>query len=368
MPHAPLESMEDVALEDLQANGTEAVAELVSANVAGVSVARSLSALAEHSERVQRRPARELKRRPRPEPVTLLIPAYNEETGLAQTIEQAREMFVSCGVDAEIVVVDDGSSDRTAEVARAGGARVVRHLYGRGYGLALRTGILEAKHEIIVICDADGTYPLDRVPDLLNMFHQGYDLVIGARTGRHFWGSLVKEVARRFFLRMCESATGTHIVDANSGLRVFRRSTILPHLPKMCTGFSFTTSQTLCFHLLSRPVGYMPIDYHERIGKTKVRHIRDSIRTAQYILQMFVIFNPIKLFTLLALWPVLLGMLVLGGQSVLAVAGYGGSWYGACILSFISFFFAGLLFCTGFAIYGISRQRWPDPVGGHGAV
>ncbi len=300
--------------------------------------------------------------------ITLLIPAFNEETGLAHTIEQARRVFEDADIDAEIIVVDDGSTDGTAGVATRQGARVVKHLYGRGYGHALRSGILEASHEAIVICDADGTYPLERIPDLLTMFDKGYDLVIGARTGKHFWGSFVKEVARRFFHWLCESATGTKIADANSGLRVFRRSVILPHLPKMCTGFSFTTSQTLCFHLLSRTVGYVPVEYHARIGKTKVRHIKDSLRTAQYIFQMFAIFNPVKLFTVLAFVPFLAGTGVLAGQTAAALAAGAGSWWKAGVLAGFAYLISAVLFSAGFVTYGVSRQRWPDAVGGQGAV
>lgn len=304
--------------------------------------------------------------RPVKHKLSLLIPMRNEERAIEATIRAAKNVFSEHEIEAEILVIDDGSQDRSAEIARAHGARVVSHLYGRGYGYALRTGVLAAKYDTLVISDADGTYPLEKIPMLLETYERGYDLVIGARTGRHFRGSLTKGVARRLFHFMCETAAGVHVPDANSGLRVFRRSALLPYLPMMCTTFSFTTSQTLCFLLLSRPVVFVPIEYHERVGRTKVKHFRDSIRTMQYIMQMFAIFNPVKLFTLLSFLPTAIAILALVAQTGLSVLGLGGSWGTALLLSLVSLGIAGMLFGTGFIIYGVTRQRWPDMVSGAG--
>jgi len=302
--------------------------------------------------------------RARHEPVSLVIPALNEEAGLARTLADARRVFAAGGIPVEIIVVDDGSEDGTADVARRGGARVVGHLYGRGYGYALRSGILAATHDTIIICDADGTYPLDRASDLLAEYGKGYDLVIGARTGPHFRGGLFKGIARRFFHRLCECATGTRIADANSGLRVFRKSAILPYLPMMCTGFSFTTSQTLCFLLLSRPVAYVPIEYHARLGRTKIRHVRDAMRTAQYIFQMFVMFNPVKLFTVMAFVPAAAGLGALLTQAVAAAAGASLAWTPTVVVASMAPGASAVLFGMGFVTYGVSRPRWPDAVSG----
>ncbi len=300
--------------------------------------------------------------------VSLIIPALNEEAGLAKTIRHAQEILDRYGDEYEVLVVDDGSSDRTPDVAHDSGARLIQHLYGRGYGHALRSGILAARHDSIVITDADGTYPMERIPDLLDTYREGYDLVIGARSGKHYRGGFVKDIARRFFRRMCESASGTRIPDANSGLRVFRRSTILPHLPMMCTGFSFTTSQTLCFMLLSRPVAFVPIDYHERIGSTKVRILTDSLRTAQYIFQMYAIFNPVKLFWTLAVFPFVTGLALLGLRVGALLRGWSGPWWEATVLGGITMALAAVLFGMGFITFGVARQRWPDAVSGQGTA
>ncbi|MCI0651511.1 MAG: glycosyltransferase [Planctomycetes bacterium] len=291
--------------------------------------------------------------------ITLIVPALNEEDAIAETVHGARRILEARGHDVEILVVDDGSADRTAEIAAESGAAVLRHVYRRGYGSALRTGILHARNETIAICDADGTYPLDALPRLLDEYERGYDLVIGARTGRYFRGGWIKMPARKLFHRMCESATGTRLTDVNSGLRIFRRSTILPYLAMMCAGFSFTTSQTLCFLSLNRVVGWVPVDYHNRIGKSKVRHFVDSLRTAQYIVQMYTIFNPVKLFTLLAFLPFLGGIALLAGQVLASAAGGGAPWSSIWLPVTFCFGVSALLFAGGLAVYGIVRQSLP---------
>ena len=289
--------------------------------------------------------------------LSLIIPALNEEDAIRQTIAAARGVFREHDIEAEIVVVDDGSTDRTAELAALDGATVVQCLSNRGYGNALRAGILAARHQTIAICDADGTYPIDRLPDLLEEHRRGYDLVIGCRTGRYFHGSLVKRIARICFHRLCESATGTKIPDGNSGLRVFSREAILPYLPMMCSGFSFTTSQTLCFLSQNRDVSYVPVAYADRIGKSKVRHLADSLRTAQYIVQFYTIFNPVKLFTTLAALPTLAGLLCLAVALPMLVADAELAWLPTLIGS-SSIGLALGIFSMGLATWGISRQQW----------
>ena len=200
----------------------------------------------------------------------------------------------------EVIVVDDGSTDGTGAAAEAAGARVLHHPQNLGYGRSLKDGILAAQHEVIVTADADGTYPLDRIPELLAERERGIDLVVGARTGPHFRESLIKAPMRGLLKWLIEFTVGREVPDVNSGLRVFGRSTILPDLKQLCDTFSFTTSMTLAFLLKKRFVSHVPIPYRARIGTTKVRLLRDSLRTLQFIVQAIVFYNPLKLFLLLA--------------------------------------------------------------------
>ncbi|MBK1644905.1 family 2 glycosyl transferase [Thiocapsa imhoffii] len=241
--------------------------------------------------------------------ISLVIPAFNEADGLQRTIESLQAVLARLPEpESEILVVDDGSHDETGRIAAAAGATVIRHPHNVGYGQALKSGILAARHDTIVIIDADLTYPAAAIPDLLAEFRQGFDMVVGARTGHHYEGSMFKGPLRTILKFLVEFSAGRSIPDANSGLRVFSRQTIRGYLPHLCNTFSFTTSLTLAYMLTGRFVSYLPIPYHERIGKTKVRLFADSLRTLQYIVQAIIYYNPLKLFLLLTIITVALSI------------------------------------------------------------
>ena len=234
--------------------------------------------------------------------LSLVIPAFNEENAIAATVETARSVLdARYGEKYEIVIVDDGSSDQTAERAEKAGARVIRHPHNSGYGTALKSGIREAAYDTIVISDADGTYPLEEIPNLVEKFEAGFDMVVGARGGKHYHGSLFRRPMRAILRFLVEWTAGRQIPDINSGLRVFSRETVTPYLNHLCDTFSFTTSLTLAYMMTSRYVAYMPIVYHDRVGETKVRLWKDSLRTLQYIVQAIIYYNPIKIFLLMSI-------------------------------------------------------------------
>jgi len=230
--------------------------------------------------------------------ISIVVPAFNEESAIGRTIEQLRAI-ASLG-PAEIIVVDDGSTDGTGKTAAAAGARVIRHPDNAGYGRALKDGIAAAAHDTIAIVDADGTYPVHEIPRLLAELDRGFDMVVGARSGVHLRGTAFRAPLRAILTFLVEFTTGRKIADVNSGLRVFRRSTVMPYFPQLCDTFSFTTSMTLAYLLTGRYVSHVPIGYSERIGTTKVRLFRDALRTLQYIVQGIVYYNPVKMFLLLA--------------------------------------------------------------------
>ena len=229
-------------------------------------------------------------------PISVLLPAFNEEAAIGDTVRRLVEVMAANALDGEIVVIDDGSTDATAELARAAGASVVRHPHNVGYGRALKRGILQAAHDTIVICDADGSYPVAEIPALLAKHDDGFDMVIGARTG--FRDGWLKAPLRRLLRWLVEYTCGRRIEDVNSGLRVFERPTVTGFLPTLCDTFSFTTSLTLAYNMTGLFVGDVPISYQERRGRTKVRLVRDTLRTLQYIVQAIIYYNPLKLFLL----------------------------------------------------------------------
>jgi len=231
---------------------------------------------------------------------TVVIPALNEEDGVAAVVRQMREIMDGTGQPYEVIVVDDGSSDATAERAMEAGATVLRHPQNAGYGAGLKTGIVCAQFDRIVIADADGTYPIERIPDLIAESDR-FDMVVGARTGKYYRESMFKEPARLGLGKLCEWVTGTRIPDVNSGLRVFRTALARQYFHVISQGFSFTTTITLAALSNGYFVKYVPIEYHKRVGKSKVKLSRDIPRTTQIILQAIAYYNPIKLFLSFAL-------------------------------------------------------------------
>jgi glycosyltransferase involved in cell wall biosynthesis len=234
--------------------------------------------------------------------ISVVIPALNEQEEIGGTVIRVRETLSAAGIEAyEVVVVDDGSSDETGARAERAGARVLRHPHNIGYGRSLKDGIRAARYETIVINDADGTYPIEAIPELIARYDTGYDMVVGARSGEHYRESLIKMPLRRLLRFIVEFTAGRSIPDINSGLRIFRRTTILEYYDHLCDTFSFTTSMTLAYMMTGKFVAYVPIDYNKRVGKSKVKLFRDSLKTLQYIVEAAIYYNPLKMFVLMAL-------------------------------------------------------------------
>ena len=213
------------------------------------------------------------------------------------------------GISHEIIVVDDGSTDNTSEKARTMGVQVVRHPENVGYGAAIKTGIINSKFGWVAIVDADGSYPIREFPNLWN-YTPTYDMVVGARKGQHFWGSFFKEPARKMFLWLSEFVTGRNIPDVNSGMRIFRKDIVIKYFDNISSGFSFTTTITLIMLLESHFVKFVPISYFKRRGKSHVLFLRDTFRASQIMVQTILVFNPIKLFLLVAMLAFVLSALI----------------------------------------------------------
>lgn len=228
---------------------------------------------------------------------SIIIPALNEQEGIGPTLEKLQSLPGS----PEIIVIDDGSTDGTAAaVRRFPEVILLSHPAPGGYGRSLKTGIRHARTDIIVITDADGTYPTESIPALVDDIDRGFDMAVGARQGKHYRGTFLKMPARIIFQWLVEFTTGRSIADINSGLRAFRKQHVLAVEEDLCNGFSFTTTLTLILLLQGKFVHYRPIEYGARIGRTKVRIIRDSLRTLQYVVEVIAAYNPLKLFVLLA--------------------------------------------------------------------
>jgi glycosyltransferase involved in cell wall biosynthesis len=201
----------------------------------------------------------------------------------------------------EIIVVDDGSDDGTGDLAKGASARVCTHPHNVGYGRALKDGISAATYDTIVITDADGSYPIEEIPSLVKRYQAGYDMVVGSRTGKQYRESALKSPLRAILKAIVEFTANRRIPDINSGFRVFSRAVSMNYFNHLSDTFSFTTSLTLAYMMNARFVAYQDIDYYERVGQSKVRLFRDSMRTLQYVVEAATYYNPLKIFFLFGL-------------------------------------------------------------------
>lgn len=239
------------------------------------------------------------------ESVSVVIPAFNEEKGVRESIQELREIFDTTDITAEIIVVDDGSQDKTAREAKAAGARVIQHRSNRGYGASLKTGIIAASNDIIVITDADGTYPAEYLPELLAKLEHA-DMVVGSRTGADVHIPLSRKPAKWFLRVMANYVADTKIPDLNSGLRVFRRDVAMQYFAILSDQFSFTTTITLAMLCDKYAVAYTPINYRKRQGKSKIMPW-DAGSFAVLILRVAMLFRPLRVFLPIAVVCVFYG-------------------------------------------------------------
>ena len=226
-----------------------------------------------------------------------MVPSFNEEDGIGQVVEGVRRALVEGAgwqpADVEVLVVDDGSTDATAARAAAAGATVVRHPENLGYGAAIKTGLRKARHEIILLIDGDGTYPADAAAGLVSALER-CDMAVGSRTGANVRIPVERRPAKWLLNRFAEYLVGQRIPDLNSGMRAFRRSDAERFLGLYPSGFSFSTTITLAYMSSDLVVEYVPIDYHVRVGRSKLRPVRDTGRLFLTVVRCTLFFNPLR--------------------------------------------------------------------------
>lgn len=255
-----------------------------------------------------------------PSAISIVIPAYNEENGIGPVLSSVEQVMQKSGLNYEIIVVDDGSKDRTVEAAMASGATVIRHHRNRGYGASLKTGLLAAKHELIGIIDADGTYPADMIPELVRRMKTN-DMVVGARTTKDSAIPLVRKPAKWVLNKFANYVTQHDIPDLNSGLRVFKAAVARRYLGILPDKFSFTTTITVAHLCDNYDVEYVPIQYFTREGKSKIKPV-DFFRFMFIVTRLGMLFVPGRIFVPVSLSLFFLCMLRLCMDLVLAFTGY----------------------------------------------
>ena len=235
--------------------------------------------------------------------LSIVLPARNESVGLAKVLPALRERFP----DAELIVVDDGSTDGTPALAEGLGARVLRTPYGMGNGAAIKRGGRAARGDVIVFMDADGQHDPAHIPALLCRIEEGHDMAVGARdasgqANRH------RGLANAFYNRLASWVTGHPIADLTSGFRAVRASKFREFLHLLPNGFSYPTTITMAFFRSGYPVAYVPIPVHQRVGTAShIRPLKDGVRFLLIIFKIATLYSPLKLFLPTAVAFFLLG-------------------------------------------------------------
>ena len=238
--------------------------------------------------------------------VSVLIPAYNEEESITGTVEAIRK-YAGMVKALEIIVINDGSRDRTGEIARTLPVTLIEHETNTGYGSGLKDGLRQAQYEFILIADADGTYPLEDIPRLLAEA-PNYAMVVGARTGAIVKVPPLRKPGKWLITRLAEYLSQRKIPDLNSGFRVFRKDVALRFLTLYPDGFSFTTTITLAMLTNHYKVKFIPINYHRRVGKSSIKPLRDFTNFTILIIRICAYFKPLNVFVPPALLLILAGV------------------------------------------------------------
>lgn len=230
---------------------------------------------------------------------SIVLPAFNEGSRIAVTIFDIQKVLkINKLEDVEIIVVDDGSTDRTVEMSSKTGTLAVSHPHNIGYGRTLKDGINAASNDTIVIIDADGAYPPELIPVLLNEYEKGFDMVTGARDADSVQGSFKKRLLRLILTKLTEFCTGRKIPDINSGFRIFSKKSIKPLFHRLSDTFSFNSSLTLSYIMEGKFLKYIPIDTKNTGGKEGSKPVINFFSTLLYFIGEVMYYDPIKIFLL----------------------------------------------------------------------
>jgi glycosyltransferase involved in cell wall biosynthesis len=229
--------------------------------------------------------------------ISIVLPAKNESAAIGQTIKHIQKLEVI----AEIIVVNDGSTDQTKQVAEQAGAKVISHPYSKGNGAAIKTGARHAQGEIIIFMDADGQHDPNDIPQFIKKLEQGYDLVVGARQ-KGSQASLGRGFANAFYNKLATYMTEHQVEDLTSGFRAVRAEKFREFLYLLPNGFSYPTTSTMAFFRAGYSVTYIPIHAAKRIGKSHIRLLRDGTRFVLIIFKIATLYSPLKMFLPIAIF------------------------------------------------------------------
>lgn len=234
--------------------------------------------------------------------LSIILPAKNEAPALSDLLPRLR----AAQPDAEIIVVDDGSTDDTRRICADAGVTCLSSPYSMGNGAAIKRGARAAKGELLVFMDGDGQHDPADVARLLAKLYEGYDMAVGARD----WGSQAgvgRGVANTLYNWLATHMTGHPVADLTSGFRAVRAGKFREFIHLLPNGFSYPTTSTMAFFRSAYPVAYVPIRAAQRVGKSHIKPIKDGVRFLLIIFKIATLYSPLKLFV-----PTAVAFFVLG--------------------------------------------------------
>ncbi|MEM9256839.1 MAG: glycosyltransferase family 2 protein [Pseudomonadota bacterium] len=237
--------------------------------------------------------------------ISIVIPAKDEEQGLAVLLPDLTAQYP----DAEIIVVNDGSVDTTEQVCRDAGVKVITHPYPKGNGAAIKSGARAASGDYLVFMDGDGQHRADDIARLLDKVGEGYDLVVGARSGLEAQASVARWSANAMYNRFASWMVNRKIDDLTSGFRCVNRKKFLTFLYLLPNGFSYPTTSTMAFFRAGYSVGFVPITVERRLGKSHISLLKDGVRFLLIIFKVGTLYSPLKVYFPVSAVAVSLGLL-----------------------------------------------------------
>ncbi|RKG31597.1 glycosyltransferase family 2 protein [Acinetobacter tianfuensis] len=258
--------------------------------------------------------------------ISVVLPAKNEAGAIGDTILS----IIRLNKVDEIIVVNDGSTDKTANIAEQAGAKVIHHPYSKGNGAAIKTGARNATGDIIIFMDADGQHDANDIKELIKKIEQGYDLVVGARQ-KGSQASIGRGIANKLYNHLATYMSDHPVEDLTSGFRAVRAAKFREFIYLLPNGFSYPTTSTMAFFRAGYSVSYVPIHAAKRIGKSHIHPVKDSVRFFIIIFKIATLYSPLKMFLPFA---VLLFLLATG-------------WYGYTLYEYQRFTNMSALLYTG---------------------
>ncbi|WP_295390375.1 glycosyltransferase family 2 protein [uncultured Thiodictyon sp.] len=237
-----------------------------------------------------------------PSKISIILPCRNEAASLQGLLARIRQVLPA----AEILVVDDASTDASAALCAAAGVRCIRHPYQKGNGAAIKSGARAATGDILVFMDADGQHDPADIPRLLERLDQGFDMVVGARRSAS-QASVARGLANRLYNQLATYMTGQPVLDLTSGFRAARADRFREFIYLLPNGFSYPTTSTMAFFRAGYDVSYVPIAAGQRTGKSHLHPLRDGLRFLLIIFKIGSLYSPLKIFVPVSFLFFLLG-------------------------------------------------------------